>query len=260
MKLITIFFTFITINSCGNSKNTTSLNKQSKQILDGEYSIEKITSSELLFTDLTIRFNDSTKTVSGYSGCNRFTGTYEIKEDNLKIGPLAATKMACPPDRNTIETQFLRALSEINAFEIIDNTLVLKKDHLELIYASKKEHELIITYQAATRGFFEKIWIDKKSINFSNDYNLSAINQVKCSSTDWEELIQLINKIDPSSLPQLEAPSKTNQFDAAPGATLEIQLQGTVYKTAIFDHGNPPKSIEDIVNKVLSMKKLAEKG
>jgi hypothetical protein len=119
---------------------------------------------------------------------------------------------------------------------------------------------MVITYQAATRGFFEKIWINQKSITFSNDYNLNISHQVNCPSKEWDDLINLIQKIDVAMLPNIEAPTKTNQYDAAPGATLEIGLQGKVYKTAVFDHGNPPKSLEDIVNKVLSMKKLVEKG
>ena len=34
--------------------------------------------------------------VSGTVGCNRFSGSYEQKEDQLTFGPLMATKMACP--------------------------------------------------------------------------------------------------------------------------------------------------------------------
>jgi META domain-containing protein len=36
--------------------------------------------------------------VGGHSGCNRFTGTYTQKDDALKMGPLATTRMACLPE------------------------------------------------------------------------------------------------------------------------------------------------------------------
>ena len=42
-------------------------------------------------------------------------------------------------------------------------------------------------------------------------------------------------------------------------ATLQIENGETSYKTEIFDHGNPPKAISDLVNKVLSLKKSMEK-
>jgi imidazolonepropionase-like amidohydrolase/heat shock protein HslJ len=34
--------------------------------------------------------------VSGSGGCNRFSGAYTLRGDALELGPLAATKMACP--------------------------------------------------------------------------------------------------------------------------------------------------------------------
>lgn len=260
MKFITVFFMFLTMNSCGNSKNTTSLDKQSQLTLDGEYSIHQINGSITSLTDLTINFDNNTKTISGYSGCNRFSGAYEINGNTLKIGPLASTKMACTQERDSIESQLLNTLAKINAYEYLDGTLILKTGDKEAITSTLKEYDMVVTYQAATRGFFEKIWVNQKSINFSNDYNLTVNHKSDCDEKDWNELINLIKKIDVTSLPNLEPPSKTNQYDAAPAATLEIGLQGKIYKTAVFDHGNPPKSIEDIVNKVLSMKKLVEKG
>ncbi|WP_223032545.1 META domain-containing protein [Hanstruepera marina] len=259
MKLITVFFALITMTTCGNSKSATTVDKQSQKALNGEFSINQINGSKISLEDLTISFNDSLKTVSGYSGCNRFSGTYETIGNTLKIGPLASTKMACTPDRNAVESQFLSLLNEINTYEYLDGKLILKTGDKTVITALVKEHDMLITYQAATRGYFEKIWINQKSINFSNDYNLKIVNQANCPSNEWDDLINLIKGIDITKLPDLEAPSKTNQYDAAAGATLEIGLQGNVYKTAVFDHGNPPKSIEQIVNKVLSMKKLAEK-
>ncbi|WP_250433353.1 META domain-containing protein [Hanstruepera flava] len=259
MKLITLLFLFISMASCGNSKTVAAADKQSPKTLDGEFSIHQINGSKTSLTDLTVSFNDSLKTIAGYSGCNRFSGTYETTGNTLKIGPLASTKMACTPDRNTVETQFLNLLNEINTYEYLDGELILKTGNKTAITALVKEYDIIITYQAATRGFFEKIWINQRSINFSNDYNLNISQQVNCPSKEWDELIKLVKEIDISTLPDLEAPSKTNQYDAAAGATLEIGLQGNVYKTAVFDHGNPPKSIEQIVNKVLSMKKLVEK-
>lgn len=33
--------------------------------------------------------------ISGFSGCNQFTGTYTLNGDQLQVGPLASTMMAC---------------------------------------------------------------------------------------------------------------------------------------------------------------------
>ena len=48
--------------------------------------------------------------VSGYSGCNRFTGPYEKLASGMRFGNLVSTRMACDPPRMELETAFLEAL------------------------------------------------------------------------------------------------------------------------------------------------------
>ncbi len=48
--------------------------------------------------------------VFGDSGCNRFTGTYQVKGDRITIGPLASTEMACPEPQMSAEMTFLTRL------------------------------------------------------------------------------------------------------------------------------------------------------
>lgn len=60
----------------------------------------------------------------GFSGCNRFTGNYTLKEDHLEFGQVAATRMACMDDDNT-ETAFLQALASVKRFVIRADVLTL---------------------------------------------------------------------------------------------------------------------------------------
>lgn len=259
MKLLTLIFTLITISSCGNSKNTYQMKKLPSETLQGEFVIKSINNSVVSKSDLTVYFNENESTISGFSGCNQFTGKFILNSNTIKIGPLASTRMLCSEEKNEVETSLLKALSEVTSFELNNDSLKLKNDDTNLIIAVKKQNEILITYQALTRGFFEKIWINQQFINFSNDYNLDLVQKVACPIEDWNELLNLIDSIDVKSLQKLEAPSNTNHYDAAPAATLEITTNNNTYKTPIFDHGNPPKSIEDIVNKILSMKKMVNK-
>ena len=259
MKFTFILTVFISIASCGNSEKKINEINISENFPNGNYKIGLINDSNEASSELTIIFNDSLKTVSGYSGCNRFTGSYEINGSNIKIGPLAATRMSCPEEKNAVESKMIEALTNANNFLIDDETITLKKDDTNVITAFQTQNNLMITYQASTRGFFEKIWINQEHINFSNDYNLDVSESSKYPDTLWNELEKMVNELDLDSLSNLEAPSKSSHHDAAAAATLQIELNGKTYKTPIFDHGNPPKSIENIVNKVLSMKKKAEK-
>ena len=62
--------------------------------------------------------------VSGSTGCNRITGSFELTGVNfIKFSPLATTKMACPG--NNVEQKFLDALSKVNNWSISNNQLLL---------------------------------------------------------------------------------------------------------------------------------------
>jgi putative lipoprotein len=71
--------------------------------------------------------------VGGSSGCNRFTGTYKQKEDELTMGPLASTRMACPPEVLGREQQFLTMLGNVRYAETDDLKLTLKDGNGEVL-------------------------------------------------------------------------------------------------------------------------------
>ncbi len=61
---------------------------------------------------------DPSGTVSGNSGCNRFTGTYSLDGAAVTIeGDVASTMMACEPDAQALEEQFLTALGNVTGWE-----------------------------------------------------------------------------------------------------------------------------------------------
>ena len=63
--------------------------------------------------------------VSGSTGCNRFTGTFEQTADSFRFSKMAVTKMACPPPLDTLERAFLQALNVTATVRISGNTLEL---------------------------------------------------------------------------------------------------------------------------------------
>ena len=62
-------------------------------------------------------------TVSVRADCNRGNATYVRSGSTLDIGPVALTKMACPPD--TRDTEFLKGLGAVSGHLIRGNDLVL---------------------------------------------------------------------------------------------------------------------------------------
>ncbi len=53
--------------------------------------------------------------ISGRSGCNRLTGSWFQQGGTVRIGPLAGTRMACPPAIVQLETKFLSTLGAVSA-------------------------------------------------------------------------------------------------------------------------------------------------
>jgi heat shock protein HslJ len=64
--------------------------------------------------------------VAGHSGCNRYTGSYVQEGENLKLGPLAATKMACASDRMEQEQSWFQMLDKVRGYEATHLVLKLK--------------------------------------------------------------------------------------------------------------------------------------
>ena len=66
--------------------------------------------SVVVGTDLTADFS-ADGTISGNTGCNSFRGDYTLDGEELRIGPLTATKDACPTEEaSEQETGYLAAL------------------------------------------------------------------------------------------------------------------------------------------------------
>lgn len=263
MKYITILLTLFLMKSCGNSKDIAITNEENTKItteqLTGTYTIILLENEESISTKLSLVFDESSNKVKGFAGCNNFFGTFNTEGETITFSELASTKKMCPEKNMNSEMFVMNALSEVNSYSLENNILNLKKETSNLIRAKKVQDKIKITYETSTRGFFEIIWISQDSISFSKDRSLKVLETSNCPKKEWNGLLQLLQNIDIKSLEKLEAPSKKFQYDGAVMATLKIESEGNDYTTNIFDHGNPPEEIKELVNKILSMKKISIK-
>jgi heat shock protein HslJ len=74
--------------------------------------------------DAHVQFKE--KDVAGFSGCNRFRGTYTFESGALTFSPLATTRMACPPQVMETERKVLRILQDTKSADATHKTLILK--------------------------------------------------------------------------------------------------------------------------------------
>jgi heat shock protein HslJ len=52
--------------------------------------------------------------ISGQAGCNRFAGTLSLEGGAIKVGPLGAGRMMCPPALMDMEARMLRSLQGVD--------------------------------------------------------------------------------------------------------------------------------------------------
>lgn len=91
-------------------------------------------------TKPTVFFGDSAR-ISGFSGCNRFFGTYDQKENHVTIKLSGSTMMTCPDIE--FEDLFTKQLSEVTTFKFKEKNLILqnKEHNLEMTYTPSSHQE-----------------------------------------------------------------------------------------------------------------------
>ena len=87
--------------------------------------------------DTQIDFSTDGK-VSGTVGCNRFSGSYAEKEDQITFGPLMATKMACPD---------LPMTQESVAFGVLAGTVKMELEQKQLTLYSEDGKLMLLLQQ-----------------------------------------------------------------------------------------------------------------
>jgi heat shock protein HslJ len=76
--------------------------------------------------------------VVGFSGCNRYTGALkETTPGQIKIGPLAGTRMACPPAAMELEDQFTTRMNKVGRYSF-------RAGQLALGWEDKQAHGLLV--------------------------------------------------------------------------------------------------------------------
>ncbi|MFZ4717903.1 MAG: META domain-containing protein [Ilumatobacteraceae bacterium] len=86
--------------------------------------------------EVVISFDDGS--VVGFSGCNRFRGTYRVDGESLELGALGSTMMACSEDAMEVEREVLRRMASVSRFVVGPNGLAL----------TLGEDEVLLTFRA----------------------------------------------------------------------------------------------------------------
>lgn len=156
-QFLSILFATLILYSCGTTQhsNMETNNATESSItetfwvletFDGEKVISSQIDSEIGFT-----LNAAENQVTGFSGCNRFFGSYTLDTENkIKFSGLGATKMACP-DSDFDENEFLKMFSEVNKYKFVG-------DRLELLAQDKTPLASFRKVNKTDNAITEKYW------------------------------------------------------------------------------------------------------
>jgi putative lipoprotein len=75
----------------------------------------------------TLRLDPEGSRASGFAGCNRFSGSYTLTGEQVKFGPMAATKMYCE-QAQPIEDRYFAALGSVVSWSVAADALTLSSD------------------------------------------------------------------------------------------------------------------------------------
>jgi hypothetical protein len=79
-------------------------------------------------TTVTLRFGEDGR-ASGSTGCNSYSGTYQVRGDNISFSRLISTRRAClDQNANQQEQRFLSTLEAANRFRFASNRLTILSD------------------------------------------------------------------------------------------------------------------------------------
>jgi len=76
--------------------------------------------------------------VGGAAMCNSIRGGYEIKEDALKVEPLATTMMLCPDEVMEAEVTYLDLLENAQTYQVFGQTLIVASEKGKLVFAANR--------------------------------------------------------------------------------------------------------------------------
>jgi heat shock protein HslJ len=97
--------------------------------------------------DVVVAFADGN--VSGFSGCNRFRGTYQLHDEALAFGPLAGTMMACMEEAMAVEREVLQRFGAAANIGLLDG-------RLQLLDADRA---VLLEFEAVTADAVQGEWV-----------------------------------------------------------------------------------------------------
>ncbi len=130
IQTLLIGLIFFMVTSCSSTKTINPL----KLLTNKSWALSSLTGKSLDMNQFpggipTLNFLEDGK-LSGFTGCNNFSGNFSIVDSGIKLDPGAITKKMCP---GAGENDFITALNKVSDLKIAKDKLTLLDGSTELM-------------------------------------------------------------------------------------------------------------------------------
>lgn len=108
-----------------------------------------------------------------------------------------------------------------------------------------------IEYTANSRGMHQKVVVENQKLWVTKNRDEKPV-AIPLTTTEWGILKKVFAGVNLETISSLKAPTAKRLYDGAAMANLKIKANGKSYDSKTFDHGFPPKSLEKLVNLLVS--------
>lgn len=121
------------------------------------------------------------------------------------------------------------------------------------------QDEISILYEASTRGFYQKVTLNKDQLSLTKIRGGKVSAQQEMSEEDWSAIVQLLDKIDSEKLKKNYINPDDLGRDAVIPAKLQVSYKENIVTNVEFGLGNPPEALAALVAKIEAMVNAVDK-
>lgn len=136
--LLLIFFLFLSNCNSVNAVNSNNKEAQNQSKLSGTYIVTTLYGKDVSSYKLTMIFDTTKNSISGFSGCNSYTCDYKANENSLNTGFPIGTKIYCE-ETSDVEKEFFKVFAEEKYKNLEGNILNLTNHKGITILSAKKK-------------------------------------------------------------------------------------------------------------------------
>ncbi len=138
-----LFILCVLFISCASNKENENIDNTGSTYLEplklqGNYLLKEINAEDISSEKIVFKFDTIQKTVTGNAGCNRFSSTFELSEEQIKFSDPVSTKMFCE-GKMEMEQKVINILPTISEVNRIKEQVVFYSANNERVLTIQKQ-------------------------------------------------------------------------------------------------------------------------